>query len=82
MSNRTAVFMGGPFDGQGLSLSEDKHPTISLPLQEPVVFSFAECGVSQPEFTSRYKLARYRLQLVAGLPTDSTVDIYFFEELS
>lgn len=79
MSARTAVFMGGPFDGQGLSLSEDKHPTITLPIQEPVVFSFAERGVSQPEFGPCFRAARYRLQLMHGLPSDSNVDLYFFE---
>lgn len=79
MPARTAVFMGGPFDGQGMSLSEDKHPYILLPIQEPVVFSFAERGVTQPDITPRYRVARYGLQLMRGLPAGSTVDLYFFE---
>lgn len=80
MPARQAVLLGGPFDGQGMHMADDRHPTIVLPLESPAVYRVADRGITGPsEFGPAFKLARYRLVFLNIHAPDSNVDIYVFE---
>lgn len=75
---RIAVLVGGPLDGHAMALSQDRHPSLLLPVRGDVLVDLNKA--SGADLLAPYALAQYDWQPIGGLPR-SMVDLFVFNRL-